>query len=64
MRRIQNQVKIGSPEVFCKKEFVKIPHNSQENTSALVSFLMNLQASGLQLYQKTNSSTGIFLRIL
>ena len=33
-----------------KKLFLEILQNSQENTCARVSFLINLQASGLQLY--------------
>ena len=38
------------PEVFCKKMFLKISHNSQENTFPKASFLIKLQALGLQLY--------------
>ena len=30
------------PEVFCKKVFLKIPRNSQENTCIRVSFLIKL----------------------
>ena len=30
------------PEVFCKKVFLKILQNSQENTCAKVSFLIKL----------------------
>ena len=38
------------PEVFCKKNvFLKISQNSQENTCAIVSLLMKLQAR-LQLH--------------
>ena len=33
-----------------KKVFLEILQNSQENTCARVSFLLKLQASGLQLY--------------
>ena len=33
-----------------KKVFLEISQNSQENTCARVSFLIKLQASGLQLY--------------
>ena len=33
-----------------KKVFLEISQNSQENTYATVSFLIKLQASGLQLY--------------
>ena len=33
-----------------KKVFLKISQNSQENNCARVSFLIKLQASGLQLY--------------
>ena len=34
--------------------FLENSQNSQENTCARVSFLIKLQASGLQLYQKRN----------
>ena len=37
-------------EVFCEKVFLEISQNSQENTCATVSFLIKLQAWGLQLY--------------
>ena len=36
-------------EVFCKKVFLKISQNSQENTCARVPFLIKLQTPGLQL---------------
>ena len=52
------------PEVFCKKSVLRILQNSQENTCVRVSFLIKLQASGLQLYSKRDSSTGVFLSIL
>ena len=35
------------PEVFCKKVLLKTSQNSQENTCARVSFLINLKASTL-----------------
>ena len=35
-----------------KKVFLKISRNLQENTCARFSFLIKLQASGLQLYKK------------
>ena len=39
------------PEVFYRKKvFLKFLQKSQENTCARVSFLIKLQASGLQLY--------------
>ena len=47
-----------------KKVFLEISQNSQENTCARVSFLIKLQASGLQLYYKRDYVTGIFLWIL
>ena len=44
-------VKKQPPEVFCKnKVFLEILQNFQENICAKVSFLIKLQASGLQLY--------------
>ena len=44
-----------------RKVFLEISHNLQENTCARVSFLIKLQASGLQPYQKRNSGAGLFL---
>ena len=38
--------------MFCKKVFLEVSQNSQENTCARVSFLIKLQAWGLQLYKK------------
>ena len=49
---------------FIKKVFLEISQNSQENICARVSFLIKLQVSGLQLYWKRGSGTGIFLWIL
>ena len=37
------------PEVFCKNVFLKISQNSLENTCGRVSFLLQLQASGLKI---------------
>ena len=50
--------------VFGKNVFLKISQNLQENTCTTVSFLIKLQASDLQLYQKRDSGTGVFLWIL
>ena len=50
--------------VQCKEVFLKILQNSQENTCARVSFLIKLQAWGLQLYWNRGSSTRVFLWIL
>ena len=47
-----------------KKMFLKFSQNSQENTYTRVSFLIKLQAWGLQLYKKLVSNTGVFLWIL
>ena len=44
--------------------FLEISQNSQKNTGARASFLIKLQASGLQLYWKRDSSTGVSLWIL
>ena len=44
-----------------KKVFFEISQNPQENTCASVSFLIKLQASGLQLYQGRDPGTGVFL---
>ena len=43
-----------------KKVFLKISQNSQENTCVGVSILINLHASGLQLYQKKETTTQVF----
>ena len=50
--------------ILWKKVFLKILQNSRENTCASVSFLIKLQASGLQLYEKRYPGTGVFLWIL
>ena len=50
--------------VLCKKVFLEISQNSQENTYARVSFLIKLQTWGLQLYSKRDSGTSVFLWIL
>ena len=44
-----------------KKMLLKISQDSQKNTCVRVSFLIELQASGLQLYQKRDPGTGVFL---
>ena len=43
--------------------FLEISQNSQENTCARVSFLIKLQPSGLRIYLKRDSGTGVFLWI-
>ena len=40
------------PEVFCKRMFLNILKNSQENTCAWVSFLIKLQARSTTLSKK------------
>ena len=47
-----------------KQVFLKILQNLQENTCARISFLIRLQTWVLQLYEKEDSGTGVFLRIL
>ena len=47
-----------------KKELLEISQNSQENVCVPVSFLKKFLASGLQLYWKRDSGTGIFMWIL
>ena len=44
--------------------FLKTSQNSQESTCFGVSFLIKIQAGGLQLYWKIDSNTGVFLWIL
>ena len=54
----------SNPEVLCKKAVLEVSQNSQKNKCARVSFLIKLQARGLQLYLKRDSGTGVFLWIL
>ena len=52
---------------FVKKVFLEISQNLQENacaSCARVSFLIKLQASGLHIYWKRDSATGVFRWIL
>ena len=49
-----------SPEEFCKKSSLKISQNSHENTCIAFSILINLHASGLQLYQKKEAPTQVY----
>ena len=69
MKRVGLKYHIGSkaetvaPMCSVKKVLLTISQNSQENTYARVSFLIKLQALGLQLYWKTDSGTGVFLWI-
>ena len=44
--------------VLWKMVFLKISQNSQENACVGVSFLIKLQAAGLQLYSSRDSKTG------
>ena len=64
--RIFKHLQKQPPKVFCdvKKLYLEISQNSQENTCIRASFLIKLQGSGLQLYQKRNSGTGVFQWIL
>ena len=47
-----------------EKVLLEISQNSKENTCAGVYFLIKLQASGLQLYERKGSGTSGFLWIL
>ena len=44
-------IRSSRPEVFCKKVFLEISKNSQENTCASVSFLINLQVLSCEFFQ-------------
>ena len=44
-----------------KKVFLKNPQNPEENNCVESHLLIKLHALGLQLYEKRNSDTGIFL---
>ena len=47
--------------IVLKTAFLKVSQNSQENTCVKVSFLIKLQATGQQLYQKRESGRGVFV---
>ena len=47
-------------EVFCKKGVLEIFTKFTGKTFVGVSFLIKLQASGLNLYSKRDSNTGVF----
>ena len=44
------KIRSSRPKVFCEKGVLRNFANSEENTGARVSLLINLQASGLQFY--------------
>ena len=48
----QSSLRSSRPEVFYEKGVPRNSQNSQENTCTRVSFLIKLQASGLQLIKK------------
>ena len=50
-----------SPEVYDKKDILKISQNSRENTCAGISFLIKLQVLGLQHYKNWGFNTRVFL---
>ena len=56
-----NHTKAVARRSSVKMVLQTIYQNSQENAYFGISFLMKLQASGLPLYQKRNSNTGVFL---
>ena len=58
-----SQVKQSSGGVLQKNVFLEILQNSPEYACARVSFLIKLQAWGLQFYWKRDSGTGVFLWI-
>ena len=49
------------PEVFCKKRCYQKFHKIHRKRTARASFLTIWQTSGLQLYQRRDSDTGVFL---
>ena len=46
---------------YVEKIFLEILQNSQEKICGRVSFLIKLQARGLQLHLKRDSGAGVFL---
>ena len=63
LQQRQQSFRSSRPEVLCKQGVLEISQNSHENTCARVSFLIKLQAWGLQIYLKRDSGTGVFLWI-
>ena len=49
---VHNKNRCTEMQLYCKKEFSKILQNSQENTCARVSFLINLQAEASRLWRR------------
>ena len=60
---ISNQIKNRSsrPKVFCKKAFLEIARNSQENTCARVFFFNEVVGLRPVTLLKRDSGTGVFL---
>ena len=50
MQTLKNELEAATRGVLPKKVFLEISINSQEHTCARLSFLIKLQAWGLQLY--------------
>ena len=48
--RFDSVTEAATRGILCKKVFLEISQNSQENTCARVPTLIKLQVSGLQLY--------------
>ena len=60
MTQYYQQTEAATIGALWKKMFLEISQNSQENTCAGVSLLINLQASGLNENQKQRAYTGFW----
>ena len=47
--------------VLCERVFLEISQNSQEDTCAIVSFLIKLQAEACNFIKKETLAPGVFL---
>ena len=61
MANISVQCRSTHLRYFIKKVLLKISQNLQKNTGFRISFLIKLQALGLQLYLKKRLGTSVFL---
>ena len=58
---VTHSFRSSRPEVFCKKVFLEISQNSEENNCARVSFLIKLQAEAC-IFIKNETLSQVFSR--
>ena len=58
---MQSFFRSSCPEAFCKKVFLEISQNSQENTCARISLLTKFQAWDVQFFIKNETLAQAFL---